>query len=86
MYIIYDIRKSRILTLSSFIGFSTTLRVVLVASLLGVQNMNKGYSHLCLLIGLAYIIHPIIAGTQHNDFNYLTKFFLAFCIFIMKVI
>ena len=81
---INNIRKSHIIRLFSFIGFSTSLRVVLVASVLGVQNLNKGYSHLCLLIGLAYIIHPMIAGTQHNDFNFLSKFFLAFCIFIMK--
>ena len=82
--IINNIRKTHEIKLFSFIGFSNALRIALVAAALGVQNLSKGYSQMCLFIGLAYIILPLITGTQYNDFNYLSKFFLAFCIFIMK--
>lgn len=43
-------------------GFASALRVVLVANILGVKKLEKGFSPLSLLIGVAYIIFPIIAG------------------------
>ncbi|CAE1331453.1 unnamed protein product [Acanthosepion pharaonis] len=45
-----------------FHGFTFPLRVVLVSSILGVRNLTKGYSPLCLMIGLTYIIDTIITG------------------------
>lgn len=43
-------------------GFSSVLRVVLVASILGVKKLEKGFSPLSLLIGVAYITFPNVAG------------------------
>lgn len=45
-----------------FVGFVFPLRIVLVASILGVENLEKGYSPLSLLIGVSYIIHTKITG------------------------
>lgn len=44
-------------------GFVFPLRIVLVASILGVENLEKGYSPLSLLIGVSYIIHTKITGS-----------------------
>ncbi|CAE1279457.1 SLC16A12 [Acanthosepion pharaonis] len=46
-----------------FYGVSFTLRMVLVASILGGRNLTKGYSPLCLLVGLTFIIDSKIAGS-----------------------
>lgn len=63
-------------------GFGFPLKVVLVASILGVKNLNKGYSPLCLLIGMAQIIYPLISGSlfkatqSFDDVFYLAAGFL----------
>lgn len=56
-------------------GFTFALRVVLVATILGVKNLNKGYSPLCLLMGLAFIIFPITAGALHDATHSLDDIF-----------
>lgn len=69
-------------------GFSYTLRMVLVASILGVRNLTKGYSPLCLLIGLTDIIDTTIAGflleaTQSYDSIF---YFTAASLFIACIL
>lgn len=68
-------------------GFIFPLRIVLVASILGVENLEKGYSPLCLLSGVSYIIHRIITGslldaTQSIDvvFYVVASFLFMACI------
>lgn len=51
-----------------FIGFVSVLGAVFVASILGVKRLDKGYSFLSFVVGLAYIMFPIIAGTSYHFF------------------
>ncbi|CAE1279461.1 unnamed protein product [Acanthosepion pharaonis] len=63
-------------------GFTCPLRVVLVSSILGVKNLTKGYSPLCLLMGLTYIIDTIIAGSLFDViFYFISGTLFVACIF-----
>ncbi|CAE1283122.1 unnamed protein product [Acanthosepion pharaonis] len=69
-------------------GFTFPLRIVLVSSILGVKNLTKGYSPLCLLIGFSYLIKTIIAGylfeaTQSFDAIF---YFISGSLFISCII
>lgn len=71
-----------------FQGFTYPLRIVLVSSVLGVKNLTKGYSPLCLLIGLTYIIITKITGslvdaTQSFDIIF---YFISVSLFISCII
>lgn len=69
-------------------GFTFPLRIVLVSSILGVKNLTKGYSPLCLLIGFSYLVKTIIAGylfeaTQSFDAIF---YFISGSLFISCII
>lgn len=49
-----------------FHGFTTALRVMIAAAILGVKNLNKCYSPVCFLIGVGYIIFPLMTGALYD--------------------
>lgn len=60
-----------------FHGFTTALRVMIAAAILGVKNLNKCYSPICLLIGVGYIIFPLMTGALYDatqSFDYIFYF------------
>ncbi|CAE1331450.1 unnamed protein product [Acanthosepion pharaonis] len=63
-------------------GFIFPLGIVLVASILGVENLEKGYSPLCLLSGVSYIIHRIIAGSLLDATQSIDAVFYVFASFL----
>lgn len=51
----------------TFHGVTTAIRVLLATSILGVKNLDKSYAPVCLMVGIGYIVFPLLAGTLYKS-------------------
>lgn len=72
-------------------GYSSgiAIRIVLVAAILGIEKMSEAYSIISILVGVGYIVYPIISGHLHDATRsfpviFYTDFAIAFMATILS--